>query len=188
MSSESFARSDEAFWLRSRCLLISLFALFVCFNSAGCSVFMAAKAPHKRNLAVLAPGNTRTEILQEIGPPKETRRTDNGRTDSFAFKQGYSLPVRTGRFLGHVSADLSSLGLWEIVGTPLETAFQGEDVAAEVVYDEDERAQYVEYSSGAHLRYGGPTLARWLRPKWKMQAAKLGELPSTGVIQASGTE
>ena len=59
--------------------------------------------------------------------------------------------------------DALTLGLWEVVGTPLESSLDGEGVQAEVRYDRDQYVRRVEFFSGAHLAQGGPTLAPWLR-------------------------
>jgi hypothetical protein len=60
------------------------------------------------------------------------------KTDIFVFKQGYSAGARTARALFHGTADVFSLGLWEVVSTPTEAYFSGSDVKVEVVYDSND--------------------------------------------------
>jgi len=163
-------------WRGSASLLLSLFLVS---NSTGCSVMMAAKAPGKKNLAVLTPGVPRARVIAELGAPLETSQAAEQKRDIFAFKQGYSTPTRVGRAGFHALADLATYGIWEVAGTPLEGALEGEDVRAEVRYDPQQYVQRVEYFSGAHLARGGPTLAPWLRSQSTRQ---------TAIVEAAGEE
>jgi len=134
-----------------------------CVGSSGCSVMMAARAPAKRDLGVLSLGTPRARVIAELGPPLHQATDERGTRDVFSFKQGYTLPTRVGRVTFHAVADVFSVGLWEVVGTPLESALEGEGVQAEVLYDRQEYVRRVEFFSGAHLAAGGPTLAPWMR-------------------------
>ncbi|MCP3696678.1 MAG: hypothetical protein GY917_31070 [Planctomycetaceae bacterium] len=163
-------------WRHSALLLL---CLFLVSSSTGCSVMMAARAPGKKNLAVLTPGVPRAKVIAELGAPLETSRDTEQKRDIFAFKQGYSTPTRVGRAGIHALADLATFGIWEVAGTPLEGALEGEDVRAEVRYDPQQYVQRVEYFSGAHLARGGPTLAPWLRSRATQQ---------TGVVEATKEE
>ncbi|MFP6620536.1 MAG: hypothetical protein VB877_14410 [Pirellulaceae bacterium] len=163
-------------WRGSASLLL---CLFLASSSTGCSVMMAAKAPGKKNLAVLTPGVTRARVIAELGAPLETSQDADQTRDIFAFKQGYSTATRVGRAGFHALADLATYGIWEVAGTPLEGALEGEDVRAEVRYDSQQYVQRVEYFSGAHLARGGPTLAPWLRSQSTRQ---------TAIVEAAGEE
>ena len=37
----------------------------------------------------------------------------------------------------HGVADIATLGLWEIVGTPIESSFDGKNTAYQITYDEN---------------------------------------------------
>jgi hypothetical protein len=113
-----------------------------------------------RNLAVSGGGRTGQEPQGDI--------------DVFAFKQGYSTPAKVSRALVHGAADVATAGLWEVVGTPIESSLQGEDVRAEVTYDTNDLVNRVEYYSGAHLANGGPALASWMRGSSTRQTAVIG--------------
>ena len=67
-------------------------------------------------------------------------RSIEGRwVDVFSFTQGYGAGNRAGRVAFHATAHVASLGLWEIVGTPLETVFDGTPMRVEVFYDAEDR-------------------------------------------------
>ena len=107
----------------------------------GCSVYMAAKQPDKKNLDVLSVGTPRSLVLAEIGQPQATEMRDSKRVDIFAFVQGYSKGAKAGRAFFHGAADVFTLGLWEAVGTPTEAIFTGDKVAYEVTYDTNDRVE-----------------------------------------------
>ena len=165
-----------------------------CAISSGCSVMMAARAPEKKDLSVLTPGAARSQVVAELGPPLQSRTDQYGEKDVFAFKQGYTLPTRVVRSTVHAAADVATVAIWEVVGTPLESSLQGEDVRVEVAYDDAERVQRVEYFAGAHLANGGPTLAPWMRRANVRQTAVVGNYPETResrdreIQHASGTD
>lgn len=146
--------------------------LFVaqCLALSGCSAFMAATAPHQRDLGVLTPGVPRDRIVEELGQPLSSTVVDSAPRDLFAFKQGYSTGALVGRTALHVVADAMTIFAWEIVAMPLEASMQGEDVRAQVDYDEQNRVSRVRYFAGGHLRNGGPALASWMRGRKTEQA------------------
>jgi hypothetical protein len=150
----------------------SLIVLWSVFAS-GCSVMMAARSPEKKNLSVLSLGVPRSQVIAELGPPVHQSNDEFGERDVFSFKQGYSLPVRVGRATVHAVGDLLTLGLWEVVSTPLESSLDGEGVQAEVRYDREQYVRRVEFFSGAHLAHGGPTLAPWMRSASTQQTGVL---------------
>jgi len=104
-------------------------------TSTGCSVYMAAKQPGEKDLSVLKPGTHRSAVIAELGAPVWSGDKDGNKVDVFAFKQGYSAPARTARALFHGTADVFSLGLWEVFSTPGEAYFSGSDMKLEVTYD-----------------------------------------------------
>lgn len=172
--------------------LLTTIVISSCMVSSGCAVMMAAKSPGKKDLDVLTPGMVRSAVVAELGPPVQSRHDQAGYpTDVFSFKQGYSLPVRVTRAAVHGAADAATIGLWEVVATPLEAGLQGESVKAAVVYDHDERVKRVEYFAGAHLANGEPTLASWLRFQKPQQTAVVEYSPeptdplSPGIMPAS---
>lgn len=102
----------------------------------GCSVYMAASQPPKKNLAVLRPGTPRSEVLAELGKPSSSRLVNLRRRDWFLFTQGYSKEARVGRAFAHGTIDIATLGLWELAGTPAEVILSGKRMSFEVRYDD----------------------------------------------------
>jgi hypothetical protein len=109
----------------------------------GCSVFMAAKQPPKKDLTVLNVGTPRNVLIAELGSPVHTETKDGLRTDVYNFVQGYSKGAKAGRAVFHGAADVLTLGLWEVVGTPTEATFDGNRMSVEVRYDASDRVKEV---------------------------------------------
>ena len=100
--------------------------------STGCSVYMAAKQADRKDLSVLNPGTPRALVLQELGTPLDSSKHDGNTVDVFAFTQGYSTGAKATRAVFHATADVFTAGLWEVVGTPAEAIFNGNDMKIEV--------------------------------------------------------
>jgi len=126
--------------------LILTFSLL--FSLFGCSVFMAAQLPDKKNLEVFKPGVPRQVVLAEMGLPAGYENRDGVRSEVYKFKQGYSQPVKMSRAVLHGAADIFTFGLWEAIGTPAELAFSGTDTMVLVTYNSSDRVDTVEYFKG----------------------------------------
>jgi len=115
--------------------LVSLFSLLIISNF-GCSVFMAAKQPGLKNIDLFKVGTSRSMLLGEFGLPTVAEVRDGKKHEIFKFVQGYSGGAKAGRAFFHGAADVVTLGLWEVVGTPTESVFSGDEMAYEVEYDD----------------------------------------------------
>jgi hypothetical protein len=104
---------------------------------------MAAQQPAAKNIALFKIGTPRDVILAEFGQPFISEETDGKKVEVYMFVQGYSKTVKTGRVIFHSVADVLTLGLWEIVGTPTELVFNGSEMAFHVIYDENEHIDEV---------------------------------------------
>lgn len=82
-------------------------------------------------------------LLAEFGMPTVSEMRDNKKFEIYKFVQGYSTGAKAGRAVFHGAADVLTLGLWEIVGTPVEGTFSGDEMAYEVSYDNDNRVDQV---------------------------------------------
>jgi hypothetical protein len=142
---------------RLRSLLVLPLALAL-GSTLGCSVYMAAKQPPRKDLAVLHVGTPRALVIAELGQPVATTESDGVRHDFFVFRQGYSTGARATRAVFHATADVFTLGLWEVVGTPAEAIFDGTDVKLEVVYDARDVVTLVRAHSGADAVSEVPTV------------------------------
>ncbi len=116
---------------------------FLVLASQGCSVFMAAKQPGELNVKLFRVGTPRSVLLAEFGLPIASEMRDGKKFEIFKFTQGYSAGAKAGRAVFHGAADVFTLGLWEVVGTPTEGVFSGDELAYEVSYDENNRVDAV---------------------------------------------
>lgn len=145
--------ASQCFTLRSTVLhkfgnFFLITAILLLFSSTGCSVFMAAKQPDKKDLNCLAAGTPRNVVLTELGQPVQSDTKNGKRVDSFSFVQGYSKEAKVGRALFHGAADVFTLGLWEVIGTPTEAIFDGTKMACQVTYDESDKVENVVWLKG----------------------------------------
>lgn len=120
-------------------------------GSSGCSVYMAANQPARKNVSVLNPGTPRPLVIAELGEPIHTERHDGTTVDLFSFTQGYSGGAKAGRAAFHLAADVFTAGLWEVVGTPAEAVFSGTDVKLEVTYGAGETVEKVRAFDGGNV-------------------------------------
>ena len=130
------------------------------FQLAGCSAYMAAKNPGKKNFEVLKVGTERAKVIAEFGRPLFTDKTDGTVKDIFKFVQGYSGLARTGASVGNAVASVATLGLWEVIGTPATGYFSGSQLSIEVSYDSYGRVLHVvplkgESEVDRNLRWSG---------------------------------
>lgn len=115
------------------------------FMSSGCAVYMAANQPGKKDMKVLAAGMPRDAVISELGAPISSEMDNGKRVNIFKFTQGYSDGNKAIRAVGHGVADVFTLGLWEVVGTPAEATINGKEVAVKVIYDQANKVDQVVY-------------------------------------------
>jgi hypothetical protein len=123
-------------------------AVYLVLTFSGCSVFMAAKQPDKKDLQVLKPGVPHSVVLAEMGAPTSYEDRDGTRTEVYKFKQGYSNGSKISRAVFHGAADLLTWGLWEIVATPTEAYFSGTDTIVMVTYNSRDCIETIQYFKG----------------------------------------
>ncbi len=128
---------------------------------SGCAVYMAANQPDKRDVSVLQEGTYRGKVLAELGQPVSTETRDGQRVDVFNFVQGYSDGAKMGRAALHAAADVFTLGLWEVVGTPIEAVADGSEVQVEVFYDAEDNVEEVKALKGEDKLKPQETTAEW---------------------------
>lgn len=110
---------------------------------SGCGVYMAAKQPDKKNVDLFKVGTPRGMLLAEFGLPVVAEERDGRKYEIYKFVDGYGAGAKAGRAVFHGAADILTLGLWEIVATPTEGAFSGDEMAFRVRYDNDDRVDEV---------------------------------------------
>jgi hypothetical protein len=121
--------------------------VYICLLAlSACSVVKASNQEEAKDLSVLKLYNSQSQIVGGIGSPASSAINALGfRVDTYAFTNGYNAAVRASRTLGHAVADVGTLGLWEIVGTPIESGFNGSKVNGQVVYNLQDRAIKIQF-------------------------------------------
>lgn len=102
---------------------------------SGCSVGMAMSGKNDPELSAVRVGSTRGEIELHLGAPKEIIEQDNKRIDIYEYEVGNE--PSAGRAIGHGVMDVLTLGIWEVIGTPVE-GFQGDKKRLMISYDEND--------------------------------------------------
>lgn len=112
----------------------------------GCAVYMAAKGTPEPYGGGPIPGQDRNAVIANLGPPKQSLDSNGRSVEIYEYKTGDE--PSPWRAVAHGVLDLSSFGVWEIIGTPIEMA-QGEKVRLTVEYDEDGRVSNVSTGRAA---------------------------------------
>ena len=100
---------------------------------SGCSVGMAMSGKATPDLGVLKQTASRGEVELQLGAPVATNTMENGHVlNVYEYEVGND--PSAGRALGHAAMDVLTLGIWEIVGTPIE-GFQGDKRQVQIEYD-----------------------------------------------------
>lgn len=116
----------------------------LCFTTA-CSVGMAMKGKPDPNVGGLNIGQHRDVVLLNLGQPTRTTANKSGRTDYFQLERGNQ--PSAGRALGHAAMDVLTLGVWEIIGTPIE-GFTGDQFTLTIQYDANDKVTKIQTSPG----------------------------------------
>ncbi len=102
-----------------------------------CSVGMALSGEKEPNLGAFNVGSTRGEAELQLGSPVSSVTNPNGtRTDIYEYELGNE--PSAGRAVAHGVMDILTLGLWEVVGTPIE-AIQVSKHRITLVYSQDDK-------------------------------------------------
>lgn len=119
------------------------FLILSVFIFSGCSVYMAANQPPAKNIDLFKVGTPRSALLAEFGYPTSSEEKGGKKYDIYRFTQGYSGGAKAGRAVAHGIASVLTLGLWEVIGTPVEAINSGDLTAYEVGYGSDDRVDVV---------------------------------------------
>jgi len=114
--------------------LIGFFTFILC----GCSVYMAAHQPSEKNVDLFKIGTPKSFLVAEFGQPASTETRGGKKYDIYRFTQGYSGGAKAGRAFAEGVADVFTLGIAEIITTPVESIADGNLVAYEVSYDKND--------------------------------------------------
>jgi uncharacterized protein YceK len=109
---------------------------------SGCSVGMAMSGKATPDMGVVKQDTTRGEVELQLGSPVSVATLDNGHVlNIYEYEVGND--PSAGRAIGHGVMDVLTLGLWEVVGTPIE-GFQGDKRQVQVEYDANDKVVSVK--------------------------------------------
>jgi len=133
--------------------LLSTFSIIIMGTTlnlmTGCAVKSAMDQPTKKDVSVFERGTPRYELIGEIGEPVDIKKNEDGTTtETYSFIQGYSKGVKGARAFGHAILDVSTAGLWEIIGSPTEAIASGTKVVVRVKYDKSKLVDKVTAIKG----------------------------------------
>ena len=126
---------------------ITLYAIliFMVVPLTACSVVQATRSPEPRDLSVLNVGTDRLSVLAELGKPLVSDENKAGeQVDLFKFIQGQHGVAKAGKGLIYGVLAVGTLGLSEIVTSPLEGAIGGgAEMQIKVTYDENDSVKKI---------------------------------------------
>lgn len=108
--------------------------LLVCTLSifTSCSAVMAASGKRQSNISTLQKGDNKAMVMAKIGhSPLRVAENGNKAVEIYEIEKGNEPSI--GRAMAHGTLDIFTLGLWELIGTPLE-ATNGEKYYLTVQY------------------------------------------------------
>ena len=113
------------------------------FLMSGCSVYMAAHQPTQKNVSLFKVGTSRDALIAEFGVPVTSGTRDGKKYEIYRFTQGYSQGAKAARALVEGTADVFTLGVTEVVTTPVEAVNDGTLMVYEVTYDSNDYVDQV---------------------------------------------
>ena len=118
-------------------LAVSAAAFCALSALTGCSIGMALSGNEEPDLGAFGVGSTRGEVELHLGSPvSSASNPDGARTDVYEYELGNE--PSAGRAIGHGIMDVMTLGIWEVIGTPIE-GVQGEKRRITITYGTDDR-------------------------------------------------
>lgn len=111
-----------------------------------CSVVQATNSPNAKDLSVLDFGTNRFLVLAELGQPIATELDEAGnKIDIFKFTQGHHGAAKAGKGLVYGVLAVGTLGLSEIITSPLEGAIgNGSEMQIKVNYSSNNLVSHVD--------------------------------------------
>ena len=125
----------------ARLLILGCAAVYL----QACSVVQATNGPSAKDLSVLDTGTSRYSVLAELGQPVASETDNKGnKVDVFSFVQGQHGAVKAGKGLLYGALAVGTLGVSEIVTSPLEgAAGNGAEMQVQVNYDREDKVSQV---------------------------------------------
>lgn len=99
----------------------------------GCSVGMALSGKEQKDTSTFYKGADRSLVHAKTGVPDSTFQDNDGQwVDTYIIVTGNE--PSAGRALGHGAMDVLTLGIWEVIGTPIEAVAGKEDHQSFIIY------------------------------------------------------
>jgi hypothetical protein len=117
------------------CVLLSVAAVL---SLSACSVGMALSGKKDPDLSVLKKGGYRCEVELQFGSPTQVAVSSGNGYTTALYNYEVGNESSPGRAVAHGAMDVLTLGLWEVVGTPVELV-TGSSHQLTVTYDETDR-------------------------------------------------
>lgn|SRR5574337_255382 len=112
------------------------FAVAILLTVNGCAVYTLATAPDRTEVEAVKSNMYRAEVIAQFGQPAASGKDDLDRDfDTFSFKTGSTGTAKLIRGLWYGLTDLASLGIMEILWTPIEGVVQYGRTIAKTTYD-----------------------------------------------------
>lgn len=109
---------------------------------AGCSVGLALHGEETPDLSVIKIGAVRDDVELQLGKPYSAeKQNDGGERVRYKYQVGNDPSAL--RAMGHAALDVASIGLWEIIGTPIEVSV-GDEYELDITYDELDQVTKLE--------------------------------------------
>ena len=127
--------------MRDGRLFLLMMVILFCTS---CSVGMALSGTKATDTSVFYNGAERSFVMAKAGLPEVSIQGKDGNwIDTYLIVKGNE--PSAGRAIGHGVMDVLTLGLWEVLGTPIEVVAGMEDKSRFIVYyDEDQKIVNVE--------------------------------------------
>jgi hypothetical protein len=114
---------------------IAICAIPLMLVLTACSVGMATSGQEDPELSAVRSGAKIHEVERELGRPISTKTLENGDTENL-YRYELGNEPSAGRAVMHGTMDVLTLGLWELVGTPVEGSM-GTEYEMTVTYGPD---------------------------------------------------
>ena len=98
---------------------------------------MALNGDKDPDVTVVKQNAHRTEIEMQLGKPIQVSTAPSGQTTA-VYQYEVGKESSAGRAVAHGVMDVLTLGIWEVVGTPVE-ALKGDTIILTAVYDQNGR-------------------------------------------------
>ena len=109
---------------------------------AGCSVGMALSGEETPDLSVVKVGALQDDVELQLGAPEAVDDLPDGmRKATYSYEVGND--PNAVRAIGHGALDVASVGLWEVIGTPIEYSI-GDERQVFITYDEAGKVTAIE--------------------------------------------